>query len=348
MMCIPSESSTHNRVSGLGTVCCRRLLPVVGVLLLTLMALPSFAASSTGCTGGGFSLLGLSSDQRTIVLAQNVGSSFLVKGKYIEFTVDAATFGVRNWTLTGAPNVLDITGGRRTVVFTAKMPDHRGLVLDSDVSVRISKESLVIERTGSGLSMKIQAKDCANGGVFQIEPGRDDATATRFTHVLASDVFYFDNPNVRNRLGEKIPCSGILPNGTPVVCNGANPDGTVTVTARTNFANDFSNKFVGRDSPQVATLVGFPECTNSIPNPFHPGTVVHCGGVSVWDVATGGRMGQVMGEDSTEIAPAATRCTQNCTAQDRVNGKAVVVGFPFHVPDTVRLKPRFYNGFKQP
>jgi hypothetical protein len=120
------------------------------------------------------------------------------------------------------------------------------------------------------------------------------------------------------------------------------------VTARTNFANDFSNKFVGRDSPQVATLVGFPECTNSIPNPFHPGTVVHCGGVSVWDVATGGRMGQVMGEDSTEIAPAATRCTQNCTAQDRVNGKAVVVGFPFHVPDTVRLKPRFYNGFKQP
>jgi hypothetical protein len=122
----------------------------------------------------------------------------------------------------------------------------------------------------------------------------------------------------------------------------------VTVTARTNFANDFSNKFVGRDSPQVATLVAFPECTNSIPNPFHPGTVVHCGGVSVWDVATGGRMGQVMGEDSTEIAPAATKCTQNCTAQNRVNGKAVVVGFPFPVPDAVRLKPRFYNGFRQP
>jgi hypothetical protein len=341
-------SGTHKKLFGLGTVCSPRLSPVVGVLLLTLMALPSFAASSKGCTGGGFSLLGLSGDQRRIVLAQDVGSSFVVKGKYIEFTVDAATFGVRDWTLTGAPNVLDITGGRRTVVFTAKMPDHRGLLLDSDVSVRISKESLVIERTGSGLSMKIQAKDCANGGVFQIEPGRDDATATRFTHVLASDVFYFDNPNVRKRLGERIPCSGILPNGTPVVCNGANPDGTVTVTARTNFASGFSNKFVGRDSPQVATLVSFPECTNSIPNPFHPGTVVHCGGVSVWDVATGGRMGQVMGEDSTEIAPAATRCTQNCTAQNRVNGKAVVVGFPFPVPDAVRLKPRFYNGFTQP
>jgi len=347
-MCIPSERSTHKRVSRPDTVWCRRLLPVIGAFLLTLMAVPGFAASSAGCDGGGFSLLGLSGDQRTIVLAPNVGSSFLVKGKYVEFTVDGSTFGVRNWTLTGAPNPLDITGGRRTIVYTAKMPDHRGLFLSSDVSVRISKEALVIERTGSGLSMKIQAKDCANGGVFQIEPARADGTTTRFTHVLASDVFYFDNPNVRDRLGERIPCSGVLPGGTPVVCNGANPDGTVTVTARVNFANDSSDKFVGRDSPQVATLVKFPECTNSIPNPFHPGTVVHCGGVSVWDVASGGRMGHIIGEDATEIAPAAKLCTANCTAQNQVTGKAVVVGFPFPVPDAVRLKPRVFNGFKQP
>jgi len=34
--------------------------------------------------------------------------------------------------------------------------------------------------------------------------------------------------------------------------------------------------------------------------------VSHCGGVSQWSVASGGRMGQVMGEDATEIAPAAT------------------------------------------
>jgi hypothetical protein len=333
----------RSKVSGLG-----RPLPVISALLLTLIAAPAFAASSKGCTGGGFSLLGLSGDQKRIVLASDVGSSFLVKGKYIEFTVDAASFGVRDWTLTGATNPLDITGGRRTVVYTAKMPDHRGLFLSSDISVKISKEVLVIERTGSGLSMKIQAKDCANGGVFQVEPARADATATRFTHVLASDVFYFDNPNVRNRLGDRIPCSGVLPDGTRVVCDGANPDGTVTVTARTNFANDISNKFVGRDSAQVATLVNFPECTNSIPNPFHPGTVVHCGGVSVWDVASGGRMGQVMGEDSTEIAPAAKRCTANCTAQNQVQGKAIVVGFPFPVPDAVRLKPRVFNGFTQP
>jgi hypothetical protein len=258
-------------------------------------------------------------------------------------------YGRRIFTLrTGVPNPLDITGNRRTVVFTAKIPDHRGLFLNSDVSVNSSKESLVIQRTGSGLTMKIQVKDCANGGVFQMEPARADGTATLFTHVLPSDVFYFDNPNVRNRLGERIPCSGVLPDGTQVVCNGANPDGTVTVTPRVNFGNNISNKFVGRDSPQVATLVAFPECTNSIPNRFHPGTVVHCGGVSLWNVASGGRMGQVMGEDSTEIAPGAKPCTANCTAQNQVQGKVVVVGFPFPVPTAVRLKPRLFNGFTEP
>ena len=343
-----NSNRRHQRGAGFGLVWCLRLIPVIGGLLLSLMAVPGFAASSTACQGGGFSVLGLSGEQKRIVLASNVGTSFLVKGKYVEFTVDAATFGVRDWTMTGAPNPLDITGGRRTVVFTAKVPDHGRLFLNSDVSVEISREALVIQRMGSGLSMKIQAKDCANGGIFQIEPARADGTATRFTHVLASDVFYFDNPNVRNRLGERIPCSGVLPDGTPVVCVGANPDGTVTVTPQTNFASDSSANLVGRDSPQVATLVSFPECTNNIPNPFHPGTVVQCGSVSQWDVASGGRMGQVMGEDATEIAPKAQRCTSNCTAQDRVQGKAVVVGFPFPVPVAVRLKPRVFNGFTQP
>jgi hypothetical protein len=307
----------------------------------------AFAASSAGCVGGGFSVLGLSGDQRTIVAAGKVDRAFLVKGKYIEFSVDSDTFGVRDWTLTGAPNTLDITGGQRTVVFASKIPDHRGLALTGDVSVRIARESLVISRTGEGLSMKIQVKDCANGGVFQMEPARADATATVLTHVLGDGVFYFDNPNVRDRLGERIPCSGILPDGRSVVCDGANPDGTVTVTARVNFANDFSDKFVGRDSPQAATQI-VNDCANTIPNPFHPGSVSHCGGVSQWSVASGGRMGQVMGEDSTEIAPKATACTADCTAQDQVQGRAVVVGFPFPVPDAIRLTPRFFPGFVLP
>jgi hypothetical protein len=307
----------------------------------------ALAASSAGCAGGGFALLGLSGDQRTIVPAGKVGAAFLVKGKYVEFTVESDTFGVLDWTLSGAPNMLDITGGRRTVVFDSKVPDHRGLALTGDISVRSSGEALVISRTGDGLSMKIQVKDCANGGVFQMEPVRADATATVFTHVLGDGVFYFDNPYIRDRLGESIPCSGALPDGTLVVCNGANPDGTVTVTARVNFANDFSRAFVGRDSPQAASRI-VTDCVNTIPNPFHPGSVSHCGGVSQWSVASGGRMGQVMGEDSTEIAPAATVCTADCTARNRVQGKAIVVGFPFPVPDAVRLQPRFFPGFVLP
>src|SRR5262249_30946807 len=71
------------------------------VSLLTMLAGQAFAGSDR-CAGGGFTVLGLSGKQKRTVLARNVGSSFLVKGKYVEFTVDAATFGVRNWTLTGA------------------------------------------------------------------------------------------------------------------------------------------------------------------------------------------------------------------------------------------------------
>jgi hypothetical protein len=52
------------------------------------------AAASDGCDGGGFSLLGLTGDQKkTLVPAASLPSTFLVKGKYVEFTVDAASFG---------------------------------------------------------------------------------------------------------------------------------------------------------------------------------------------------------------------------------------------------------------
>ena len=91
--------------------------------------------------------------------------------------------------------------------------------------------------------MKIQVKDCATGGIFQMEPARADGTATVFTHLLGDDVFYFDNPNVRDRLGENLPCSGILPDGTPVVCTGANPDGTVDGDG----ADQLRQRFLGRE-----------------------------------------------------------------------------------------------------
>jgi hypothetical protein len=302
------------------------------VLLLTIAAAVvlagrSSAAAAAGCEGGGFSLVGLSGDQTTTVPAAGLPATFLVKGRYVEFTVDSASFGIRNYTFTGAPNALDLTGGHRTVVFASKSPDNRGLVLTGAVSVALSGEGLVISRTGPGLSMKIQASDCATGGIFQMEPGRGDGTSTRITNTLADGIFFFDNPNFRAREGDVVPFK----------------DTTVTVAARINFASDLSPKLVGRDSPQVATRV-LQGCVNTVPAPRKPGgtaTVDHCGGVSVWDVASGGRVGGVFGGDATEVAPPATVCTHQCQAQDRVRGQSVVLGFPFPVPAASRLQPRF-------
>src|SRR5207245_8276917 len=173
---------------------------------------------------------------RFTITADNLGPSVLVDGKYVEFTVVSEAFGVEDWTLTGEPNPLDITGN---VVFDSKTPDHRGLVLTGDVTVERKGTDIILVRQGPGLTMTIQAKDCANGGIFQMEVERNDATATRFTHVLGDGVFYFDNPNFRAREGDVVPFK----------------DTTVTVAARINFPNDSSGAFWARESRKSATRV---------------------------------------------------------------------------------------------
>jgi hypothetical protein len=297
----------------------------LGLIPLTLSSGAS-AATSTGCEGGGFSVTtGGATFAGTVDQDIAVGPSIQVRGRYAEFDIVPATFGITNYVLTGAPNPEDLTGGQRTPLFAAKTPDHRGLSLTGPASLRLSGTDILISRTGPGLSMKLTAKDCATGGTFQMEPERADGTRTRITHVLADGIFYFDNPNFRAREGDVVPFK----------------DTTIVVTPRINFAGDVSPKLVGRDSPQVATRV-LQGCPNQITK--RDGTQVtvdHCGGVSVWDVASGGRMGQVHGEDATEVAPPATNCTQNCQARNRVRGRAVVLGFPFPVPAASRLTPRF-------
>ena len=42
-------------------------------------------------------------DLKTTIPAAQLGTSFLVKGRYIEFRVSSANFAVTNWTLTGSP-----------------------------------------------------------------------------------------------------------------------------------------------------------------------------------------------------------------------------------------------------
>ena len=306
-----------------------------GALVAALLApATASAASSKGCDGGGFTLRLADGSQVKPGLEGSIAASKLgagtriqVVGKYVTFAVDPVTFGVYDYAFTGAPNPLDQTGGRRIVLYAGKVPDHRGLTLTSGATLETDKENLELDRTGTGLSMKITAKDCANGGIFQVEPERGDGTTTRFTHTLGPDAFYYDNPNFRAREGDLLPFK----------------DGTQAVTARINIGSDLAPGLVARDSAQVATRVT-QGCVNSIPAPRRVGgfqSVDHCGGVSVWDVASGGRMGGVTGEDAVEVAPPPTTCTHQCGAQNQVKERAVVLGFPFPVPAANRLNPRF-------
>jgi hypothetical protein len=291
-------------------------LLVAGVFAIVVSSGQLLHAKETGCPGGGFTILANltgSADKGTIA-ANGLPASFSIRGKYVEFDVDAASFGVRNYALTGQGGADSLTGGSRVVLFEGKMPDHRGLTLTSDVSFEQKDGALVLQRTGPGLSMKIQANDCPTGGIFQMEPARGDNAATDITHTLGAEVFYFNNPNFSTNAPNLPLCPAAGP-FTPA-CT------PVPITPRINFATDFAPKLVGRDSPQVATKLS------------------QTGGTSVWRVTTGGRMGGVLGEDSVEVAPPATVCTSHCGAQNQVKGKYPVLGFPFPVPTASRIAPR--------
>lgn len=261
---------------------------------------------------------------RTTAQPDVVGRTLTVAGKYNTFKINSASFGIRDYAFTGAPAADDMTGGKRLVVWAEKSPDHRGVTLNGAVTIDISAESLNITRTGPGVTVKIQAKDCASGGLFQMEVERADGTATRFTHVLAPGMFYFDNPSFRAREGDTVPYK----------------DTTVVVPSRVNIGTDASGRFVARDSAQVATRVSEETCVNSIATRTGATAVVkHCGRLSRWDVASGGRMGFVTGEDAIEVAPPATDCTHKCQAQNRVKGRSVKLPAPFPVPAASRLRP---------
>ena len=319
-------------------------LAVTAALALVGVTIPANAAKSDGCEGGGYSLVNKATGavvaagevDATIAAARFGTGTFAVRGRYNTFDVRLVDFAVLNWAFTGAANAEDITGGRRTPVFASKVPNHRGLTLTSGIAVEIADEDLVIARTGPGLSMKIQAKDCAQGGIFQMEPERGDGTRTRIKHTLATSStpgltpFFFDNPNFRAREGQ------FLGSGCTSV-NGPAGQFCVQVSTRTNIGNGLSRKFVARDSSQVAERVPQADCNTA--TPVTP-SVEHCGGVSVWDVASGGRLGFVTGEDATEVANPPTDCVQNCQAQNQIRGRLAVLGFPFPVPAGSRLVPR--------
>ena len=82
-------------------------------------------------------------------------------------------------------------------------------------------------------------------------------------------------------------------------------------TGKVNFgdgvAGDATHQMLlGKDSPQVATKL------------FQDGRTTR------WSVASGGRMGGVLGEDAIELSAGATNCTSDCQARNRIRGSVPV------------------------
>ncbi|WP_263384747.1 hypothetical protein [Granulicella arctica] len=286
-------------------------LKLLATFTLAAATTSAFAAKEAGCVNGGFTLAA-NVDTNGIAVA-NIPTTIKVVGKYVEFDVDSATLGIRNFTLTGAPAADRLTT-TPLVVFASKSPDLRGLTLTSDVTVQNSGGTLLIARSGPGIDIKIQALDCSSGGIFQLEAERADLTATDFTHILGPNIYYFNNPN----FGPPPPPLPLCPAGGPFT-----PSCTpVPITPRVNMAADGFPLFVGRDSAQDSTKIH------------------QSGGTSVWRVASGGRMGAVLGEDSVEVAPPPSTCLSHCQAQDQGKGRYPVLGFPSPVPANSRILPR--------
>jgi hypothetical protein len=184
----------------------RRALAVAAGLALVagpiaIAAAPAALAAKGGtCTGftlttGGNSYKG---SKDFTIPASKIGSTIVVKGKYVEFTVRPTDFAVSNYTLTGADSprpAKNLPLDAPTVVFASKMPQI-GAVLTGGIDVRLDRAGdMRMERSGGGQDMKIQAKNCSMGGLFQMEaePG------TTFTHQLGAD-FSYNGPAGTGRL----------------------------------------------------------------------------------------------------------------------------------------------------
>ncbi len=199
-----------------------------------------------------------------------------VRGVHVTFTIDPATLGVYDYTLTGAPDPQRMVTAP-TVVFASKVPvltadQRRGVRIDQ---LQVRDDTLVVTFTTARGKLKVQAKDAPQGGIFQME--QEFGTAVEYVHTLGPGLYYFVNEFT----------------GKVNLGNGVPADAT-------------HQMLLGKDSPQVATRLSLTATT------------------SRWSVASGGRMGGVLGEDSIELSAGATNCTSDCQARNRIQGSVAV------------------------
>lgn len=186
-------------------------------------------------------------DLRTTIRPAQVGPTITVQGKYVRFSVRPTSLAVDNYLLTGANSPRpdkDLPIDEPTRVFVSKVP-QLAAPLTSGIDLRLEEGGVLrLERSGGGQDMKIQAKNCAQGGLFQMEP----EPGTTMVHTLAAGFRY----------------------------DGYGPEGRLCIT---------NDAFSAYDSPQAATALS---------------PVDGLGTQSSWAVASGGRMGFVVGEDAVE------------------------------------------------
>jgi hypothetical protein len=152
-----------------------------------------------------------------------------VRGRNVGFDIDAATLGVYNYTLTGAADTQRMVTSP-TVIFASKVPTLTAAQLAGATikQLEVKDDTLTVLFTTSLGKYKIQAKDGAQGGIFQMET--EFATPVEFVHTLGAGVFYFVN------------------SFTGKVNFGSGVDAVTQAQSATGY----HQMLLGKDSPQVA------------------------------------------------------------------------------------------------
>lgn len=216
----------------------RRLTRGTAIVAAALVAasgllLPTAAQAKTTSTGGDYAVTvngttynpapGKDAKLKDVAVSGRI----TVSGTNNRFVIDPATLGVYDYTLTGAPDTQRMVTSP-TVVFASKVPtltaaQRAGTRLSS---LEVRDDAVVAIFTTAAGKLKIQAKDGAQGGIFQMEP--EFAAPVELVHTLGPGLFYFVN-----QYTGKINFG----NGVDAVATGANAH----------------QMLLGKDSPQVAT-----------------------------------------------------------------------------------------------
>src|ERR1700693_4665861 len=153
-------------------------LNTLGLVLMaiSLMSVPAHAGKTCSAFSVTIGTKVFSGKQTILVPASKVNNQIAhAKGTFADFFVDMNSFTVLNYTLNG------------TRVYNSKTPTVPS-ALNSPLLLTWNNEQLVLQRSGSGPDqyLKVQAKDCDNGGTFQLESG----SAGQQTNDLTSGINY--------------------------------------------------------------------------------------------------------------------------------------------------------------